>query len=143
MIIWLDDDSDITLMPFIDALEILGGYELTHLNNPDDFFDFLNRTHPEEITAFIIDIMMPTGQNVFTNTRESEVGSLTGLVLLKRLQEDEKYKKIPKLIFSITDREAVNQWADQNKIRRLKKQRTSTVNLVDEVNDLTGRNKHA
>ncbi|MEN8218660.1 MAG: hypothetical protein ABFS56_20275, partial [Pseudomonadota bacterium] len=80
MILWVDDDIDLTLEPFIDELED-EGYRVLRARTPEEMWSSLQDNF-QNISGIIMDIMLPTGESIDAN--KSKMGILTGLVLLEQ-----------------------------------------------------------
>jgi len=132
MILWVDDDLQITLKPFMDEVRE-DGYELFMVQNPDEMWKILE-TRRTEIDAIIMDIMLPTGNTV--DSAEARMGVITGLLILKKLKQNDDYSSIPVIIFTILSDQEVMEWAKKNNITYLQKQVTSPLELLSQVNKL-------
>lgn len=92
-IIWVDDDINISMKPFVDELRD-NNHKVIKVNHPDKF---LKKYFDMECDLLIMDIMMPLG---FSLTREeTKFGHETGVALIKKYKLKYPERKI--IIFSI------------------------------------------
>lgn len=110
MILWLDDDIDATLSAHIDELED-NGYTVLRANTPEKMWQILNEQYGN-VSGIVLDIMLPTGENIDNVEADriaAKAGVHTGIVLLKQLRDDIRYRDIPIIIFTIlSDQELVD-----------------------------------
>ena len=130
MILWIDDDINGALNPFVDELQE-NGYHVVNARNPDDVWEHFIKSN---IYGIIMDIMLPTGTGI--SLEESKMGVLTGLLLLKKIKSNAKLSKIPILIFTILSDQELSTWAKDNNITILKKQDTLPKELVEKIKAL-------
>lgn len=132
MILWVDDDIETSLRPFLDEIEE-AGYKVVRARTPDEMWKQL-ADHGGEICGIIMDIMLPTGDNI--EPGDAEMGVTTGLVLLKKLRDKDKispYYEMPLLIFTILRNQKVYDWAKANRVELLRKQETYPEELAEKV----------
>jgi CheY-like chemotaxis protein len=123
---------DLTLEPFIDEMED-EGYHVLRARTPEEMWSSLQDNF-QNIYGIIMDIMLPTGENIDAN--KSKMGILTGLVLLDQIRQNDGYSKIPLLIFTILSDQTVIDWSKKHNVCQLKKQETFPDKLVKALEDM-------
>lgn len=133
-VLWVDDDIDFALYSFMDELEE-SDYRVIRAQNPDVAWQQLE---DNDIDAIIMDIMMPTGELLKSET--SQKGMYTGLKLLEKIKQEPQYAKIPALIFTILNKDQeVEDWAQREKVEILRKLQIYPEDLVEAIDKLVKR----
>jgi len=129
MVLWVDDDSEYTLISFIHELQEKG-FTVIVANNPDKMWEVLNE-YGEKITGIIMDVMMPTGNSI--SSEAAQKGTQTGLRLIENIRAVSRYTHLPFLIFTIRSEQEIFQWAQRNSVKAIRKQETLPSELVNEI----------
>jgi len=134
MIIWVDDDLNLYTRSFRYEIED-GGYEIETFHKPDNAINFF-RENASEISGAIIDIMLPTGD--FFTAEETNMGTQTGKLLIEEFIKIGNIvgKKIPMLIFSISNNNQILAWAKNEGIPYLLKQETFPRELLEKIEEI-------
>jgi CheY-like chemotaxis protein len=128
-IMWIDDDlKGNKLRPYTDELGD-NGFEVIRIKNPDEIEESIASN--SDIRCIIVDVSMPTGKII--NVSEAKKGMRTGLLILKRLHEDQRLKHIKKVIFTIVNDELVHQYCVSNNIKYLRKQECLPDSFLAEI----------
>ncbi|MHB8762874.1 MAG: response regulator [Deferrisomatales bacterium] len=134
MILWVDDDINYTLKPYVDDLGC-AGYRVLTATNPESMQQQLAE-HIGDIDLIIMDAMMPLGDTISPD--EGEMGMSTGLVLLSSLQADPGLSEIPIILLSVRDDEEIAEWARKAGIPYYLKLDTPPSELLRIVGDVLG-----
>lgn len=103
-ILWVDDDiHSVGLRAYVDEFSD-EGIEIVKINNSDDFQNALDTV---TFDCLIMDMMMPTGENL--SLQETKGGLHTGLRLLEKYLEKGISKPI--IIFTVLNDEIAREWA--------------------------------
>lgn len=129
ILLWVDDDIEGSLKPFLDEMED-SGYIVIRARTPEEMWNQLSKNE-KKIQGIIMDIMLPTGDKI--KSGDAQMGVTTGLVLLELLKSKHKYSDIPILIFTILNNQKVFDWAKKYSVPMLRKQETFPEELVDEL----------
>lgn len=132
MLLWVDDDIDGSLKPFLDELED-SGYKVDRARNPEEMWTQLEK-HAGNFDAVIMDIMLPTGDQI--KPSDAQMGVTTGLVLLEMLTAEKRFGHLPVLIFTILSNQSVQDWATRHHVQCLRKQETFPEELVSAVESI-------
>ncbi|MCG7963149.1 MAG: hypothetical protein N0E54_10655 [Candidatus Thiodiazotropha taylori] len=131
-ILWVDDDINTSLRPYIDELED-AGFNVLQAENLERMKNVLESSD-DLVSLIILDVMMPTGQSI--SLKESHGGQFTGLVVAKELLSIVQYKEIPILLFTLMD---VSGELDVDpRIKIAMKQETLPSDLCDLVKKIIG-----
>ena len=130
MIIWLDDDNEMSLAAWLE--ELREHYEVLWVREPNAFFAALEKNE-ERIDLIIMDIMLPTGGVVDAN--HAQEGRHTGAILLERVGENKKYSDIPVVIFTIRTDQDISDFAEAKKIPIYHKTVTLPGELVERISE--------
>jgi len=137
-IIWIDDDiNGLYLRPYVDEFEE-NDFEIIKVMKADDVDNILQNEITDSLTAIIIDISMPPGDNI--NFREARGGLRTGKIILERLLSDMSISSVPKIVFTNVDDEEVEQFCMNNSIPYLKKENYFSDEFVDYIGNLMNYN---
>lgn len=117
-ILWIDDDiNKPALEPDRDELNDRN-CQIIPKTRPDDFLKIIKdgngRIDSFLIDIMLIDTMMPNGKEL--SSKETDNTTRTGLVLIKRLFESEKYKNIPIIVYSVVDEDEIKDYCIKHEI---------------------------
>ena len=130
-VLWVDDDiNNSRLRVERDEFEE-NKITIIRAENPDECWKQLNDS---KVDLIILDISMPLGENI--QLQESLGGMRTGLVLLKKLMEDNRTKEIMKIVYTIVDDQDVKDYCSENDIPYLSKQEVFPEDLVKKVKQM-------
>lgn len=128
-ILWIDDDiKRRELRTDIDEFEYQG-YQIVPAANPDELETIISSQ--TDFECLIIDISMPTGKNI--DFGEAKGGMRTGLVVLKKLVNNPKFKEVKKVVYTIVDDEETRNYCEDNNIPYLEKQNYLPDSFVAEI----------
>ena len=131
-ILWIDDDIfRLKLRPYIDEFHD-NGFEIVGVANPDDIEKSLAEN--ADIKCIIVDISMPTGKDI--DVGESKMGMRTGLLVLKKLNENPNLTAIKKVVFTIVTDEHVQAYCESNGIKCLQKQNYLTDTFLRKIKEI-------
>jgi len=137
-ILWIDDDIfRLKLRPYIDELEDSGLFKVVGVANPDDIEKSLAEN--ADVKCIIVDISMPTGKDI--DVGEAKMGMRTGLLVLKKLNEDSNLTAIKKVVFTIVTDEQVKAYCESNGIKCLIKQSFLTDTFLEEIKKIINEEK--
>ena len=109
-ILWIDDNINNTkLRPYIDELKE-NDFEIIPAENPDESDRIL--AERQDFRCIIVDLIMPRGSD------EAKYGLNTGLIVLKKLVDNEKLANVKKVVFTIrkdNDAKEVIDYCEENK----------------------------
>ena len=137
-ILWIDDDiSRFKLQPYIDEFED-NGFEIIKVSNPDDVEE--NIAGNDDIRCVILDISMPTGKKV--SSELAKRGMRTGLLILKKLQEDPMLEFIKKVVFTIVTDDEVRRYCQEHGIHHFKKQEYVADTFIEKIKKIIGESRY-
>ena len=132
MILWVDDDTETSLRPYIDELEE-NEYEIIRVKNPDELVD-IARNNCQRISIIIMDIILPIGSIV--DSVKARGGIETGLCLIEMIKNDMRFIKlrnIPIVVFTVKRDHDVFDQARRQNIPCLTKSETLPSELLQKI----------
>lgn len=122
-VLWLDDDIENPALR-TECMELeQRGYQIYKAPNPDVYDEFINSENEIGCLIFdccILDISLPLGS--ISNSREAKKGMRTGFLLLKELLKNERYKDVPKVIYTIVEDKDIQSYCEQHGVKYINKE---------------------
>ena len=137
-IIWVDDDINRPeLRAEKDELEERG-CEIVPVRDTDDFLEMLKKPQENfDYDGVILDLSMPVGTEF--NMNEAAFGSRTGLLLMKTIRDNNLFRNVKLIVYSIVDSDEVDKECKQYEALYLKKANLLSFEFADKVMEWVNR----
>ena len=137
-IVWIDDDIDTPILrPYVDEFED-NDFEVIKIKDISNFMDVLKKEAKNSISAILVDILMPPQNLDFSETRG---GLRTGIVIIKKILNEEELKGIPIVAFTNVDDTVIDKFCKHYHISCIEKKNYYSDELVEKIEEIINDRK--